>query len=159
VALAVWSLLLLLLVGCTGGGRSPRGWEQPAPSPPDFFRFNKGDPSARPIVHDIRISETGNQNGWHIVPGESFQVCLWAEGAEEVTFYGYFPDSEELDPDFNGIVEHGVLKTTENGVEKWCAARGPLSGPTMAIYGVAQNAGGRTLSRVLFVAWDWGSRE
>lgn len=156
---AIWGLLTILLTACTTGDilrlTTEPAWATPAPAPPESARFDEGDATKRPVIHEILISETGLQNGWHVVPGELFQVILLAEKADEVTFRGFLPGDEQFDPDNNGILERGVPENTEEGRIRWSASRGNLGGPTMAIYAVAENQYGRTVSPVLFVAWDY----
>jgi hypothetical protein len=156
---AILGLLAILLTACTTGDVVPvttdPAWTTPAPAPLGSSQFDTGDATRRPVIHEILISETDLQNGWHIVPGESFQVAVLTEKADKVTFRGFVPGEEQFDPDENGIVERGVPEKTEDGRIRWSASGGNLAGRTMVMYAVAENQYGRTVSPFLFVAWDY----
>ena len=149
--------VVILAAGCSSRSASESlAWETPVPAAHDMFEWNTGDPDRRPVLRRLEISQFDVKNGWHIAPAANYKLLAEVEGADEVYFQAFDP-GETPDPDKDGYLhsrEHSPVEHPEGDPNRWALNGISNGGQTAAFYAVAVNEHGRTVSPVLFVAWN-----
>ncbi len=149
--------LLIQAAGCSArSGDDPQVWESPAPPAPDTSGWNAGDPVRRPAFRRLEISHFAVENGWHIAPPVNYRLLAEVEGADEVYFQAFEP-GEAPDLDRDGYLhsrEYSPVEHPGGDPNLWALTGTSNGGRTAGFYAVAVNEHGRTVSPVLFVAWN-----
>jgi hypothetical protein len=130
----------------------------PAPSAPDMSEWNTGDADKRSVFRRLEISHFDVKNGWHIAPWVNYKLLAEVEGADEVYFQAFDPsEAEAPDLDRDGYLhsrEHSPVEHPGGNPDLWALGGISNGGQTADFYAVAVNQYGRTVSPVLFVAWN-----
>jgi len=118
--------------------------------------WNTGDPDKRPVFRRLEISHFDVKNGWYIAPQVNYRLLAEVEGADEVYFQAFDPEgTPNLDHDgYLHAREDSPVTHPEANPDLWALTGISDGGDTAGFYAVAVNEYGRTVSPVLFVAWN-----
>lgn len=153
----MWRTMALILISLCFAGCSvsapvaeERPWAVPPPSPTDVSDFDLGPVDKRPIIRKFHVENLGSKNGWLVVSNQQFTLSAEVAWASKVTFMGFDPDTELLNPVDNGIVESARQKDGNMWTVKVLNFG---SGQRAALYAVVENDHGRTVSSPIYVVW------
>jgi hypothetical protein len=126
----------------------------PAPPQPDVTGWATGDPARRPVIREVRLAEPAlglTIDGWFRTPPVRLTFVAETERATNLILLGYDPFEEPMNPDGNTGFRSYPNREAIPGGERWTTVPIGLNAHGLAVYAVAENEFGRTVSPVLYL--------